>query len=476
MTQPGYAENKEFVNLSKASVSNIPPAWASKAIFYQIFPDRFCNGDPSNDPNNKVDWDDQPSCYNFFGGDLKGILKRIPYLKQLGVTAIYLNPIFDAPSNHKYDTRDYLKIAPEFGDLWTFKQLVNSLHQEGMKVIIDGVFNHTGDTFWAFQDIIKRGDKSRFKDWYYCREFPIVQGQSPNYECWWNFGTLPKLNHHNPEVARYLFRAIAFWTSIGIDGWRLDVPNEVHMDFWRTFRQLVKSINPEAYIVGEIWDDPFAWLAGDTCDAVMNYKWRESVIRFFASGEISAEQFRMELAGNRSNLSWEFIISTYNLLGSHDTPRFLTICGQDRRKMLAALAFQFTYPGVPALYYGDEIGLYGEKDPDCRKTMYWNENEQDQVILEATKKLTKLRQQYQSLQTGSFHDLYLGDGLFGFVRTGRNEQVLACFNMTRECRLLEVPQEWNKGWEPIYALGCSLSGLNYPEIPPTGVRIFRRSC
>ena len=474
MTQPGYAGSKEFFNPSKASVSNMPPAWASKSIFYQIFPDRFCNGDSSNDPDNKANWNDQPSCYNFFGGDLKGIIKQIPYLKQLGVTALYLNPIFDSPSNHKYDTRDYLKIAPEFGDLWTFKYLVNQLHQEGMKVIIDGVFNHTGDTFWAFQDIIKRGEKSRFKDWYYCRSFPIVQGNSPNYECWWNFGSLPKLNHHNPEVVRYLFRVIAFWTSIGIDGWRLDVPNEVHMDFWRVFRQLVRSINPEAYIVGEIWDDPRGWLAGDTCDAVMNYKWREAVIRYFAREEISAEQFKMELAGNRSNLSWEYVISAYNLLGSHDTPRFLTICGQDRRKMLAALAFQFTYPGVPALYYGDEIGLYGAKDPDCRKTMRWDKEEQDQTILETTGKLAKLRQQHQSLQNGSYHDLYLGDDLFGFVRTGRNEQILVCFNMTRECRLLEVPHEWNKGWEPIYALGCSLSGLSYPEIPPIGVRIFKR--
>ena len=476
MYQPEFmesADNKVTGQLPK--VSSLPPSWASKAIFYQIFPDRFYNGDPHNDPIGKEEWNGQPTCFNFFGGDLKGIIAKIPYLQQLGVTALYLNPIFDSPSNHKYDTRDYLKIAPEFGDFNVFKSLIDQLHFAGMKVIIDGVFNHCGDQFWAFQDILKRGAKSRFKDWYYCREFPVCQGSNPNYECWWNFGTLPKLNHQNPEVVQYLLKVIAFWTSTGIDGWRLDVPNEVHMDFWRIFRPLVKSINPEAFIVGEIWDEPFPWLTGDTCDAVMNYRWRNAVIRYFAKSEISAEQFRMELINNRSNLPWEFIISAYNLLGSHDTPRFLTVCNGERGRMLAALAFQFTYPGVPALYYGDEIGLTGDKDPDCRKTMRWKENEQEQVILKATRQLANLRKEHQALQNGSYYDLHLGNGVFGFIRNGKNEQILACFNMNQDCCCIEVPHEWSNGWEPIYASGCSLSGLSYPEIPPMGVRIFKRS-
>ncbi len=474
MSQTGFANQERFTNNSQPQVPSLPPVWASNQVFYQIFPERFCNGDQSNDPVGKEAWGNSPSCFNFFGGDIKGIINKIPYLQQIGVTALYLNPIFDSPSNHKYDTRDYLSISPEFGDIWTFKSLIDQLHQAGIKIIIDGVFNHTGDTFWAFQDIMKHGAKSRFKEWYHCHSFPISQNP-PNYDCWWNFGSLPKLNHHNPEVVNYLLKVVSFWTSFGIDGWRLDVPNEVHMDFWRVFRKLVKSINPEAFIVGEIWDEPFEWLKGDTCDAVMNYRWRDSVIRYFVQGGISAEQFRLELVNNRSNLPWEYITSAYNLLSSHDTPRFITLCGHDSRKFLAATAFQITYPGIPALYYGDEIGMYGDKDPDCRKTMYWSESEQDQNILREVKNLINLRKQYQSLQSGSYHDVHLGEGIFGFVRSGKKEQILACFNMSNEeCRCIEVPHEWNNGWEPVFSIGCSLSGLNYPEIPPHGVRIFKR--
>lgn len=475
MLQPGSANYKNAAGCSQSADLSLPPQWVSEAIFYQIFPDRFYNGDHSNDPAGHVAWDSEPGYYNFFGGDLKGIIDKIPYLQQLGVTALYLNPIFDSPSNHKYDTRDYLQIAPEFGNVWTFKNLIEQLHHAGIRIIIDGVFNHTGDSFWAFQDIIKNGPESRFRNWYHCREFPIRQGANPNYECWWNFGTLPKLNHQNPEVVRYLLKVVAFWTSLGIDGWRLDVPNEVGMDFWRIFRRLVKAINPEAYIVGEIWDEPAAWLTGDTCDAVMNYRWREAAIRYFACNEISADQFRMELEGIRSHLPLETVLSAYNLLGSHDTPRFLTICGEERRKSLAAQAFQFIYPGVPALYYGDEIGLTGGKDPECRKTMLWSPHQQDQVILEAAQQLTKLRKQYQALQNGAYHDLHVGHDIFAFVRTGKKEQILACFNMSHHCKRIELPCDWNQGWEPVYAVGSSLASLAYPEIPPLGVRIFKRS-
>jgi len=456
------------------NVPSLPPQWASRSIFYQIFPDRFANGDSSNDPVGTVAWDSQPTYDNFFGGDLQGIIQKIPYLKQLGVTALYLNPIFESPSNHKYNATDYLKIAPEFGDLWTFKKLIAELHQAGMKVIIDGVFNHTGDSFWAFQDVLRRGEESRFKDWYYFKEFPVHQGENPNYECWWGFGTLPKLNHQNPEVIRYLLKVVAFWTSIGIDGWRLDVPNEVPMQFWRYFRKLVKSINPEAFIVGEIWDDAHVWLAGDTFDAVMNYRWRDAVIQYFAQSSISVEQFRGQLASNRHNLPWEYILSAYNLLGSHDTPRFLTLCGGDRRKLLAALAFQFTYPGIPALYYGDEIGLDGNKDPDCRKTMKWNESDQDQVVLEANRTLAKLRHDHEALQTGSYYELYAGDEIFGFVRSSQTEQFLVCINMSSDSRCIRLSSDWETGWEPVYAVSAGLVGLHCPELPSLGVRIFKR--
>lgn len=457
------------------AVSSLPPQWPSQAIFYQIFPDRFYNGDPHNDPANTVAWDEQPTFDNFFGGDLEGIIAKLPYLKELGVTALYLNPVFESPSNHKYNATDYLKIAPEFGDFWTFKKLVDQIHAAGMKVIIDGVFNHTGDSFWAFQDVLRRGNESRFKDWYHFHGFPVCQGNHPNYDCWWNFGSLPKLNHDNPEVVRYLLKVVSFWTSAGIDGWRLDVPNEVKISFWRVFRKLVKSINPEAFIVGEIWDDAHLWLAGDTCDAVMNYRWRDAVIQFFAQGNCSAADFRGQLSAIREGLPWDYTLSAYNLLSSHDTPRFLTLCGGDRRRVLAATAFQYTYPGIPAVYYGDEIGLCGQKDPDCRKTMKWDPAEQDQVLLEAHRQLAKLRNEHPVLQRGSYYELPVGEGIFGFMRRNSEEEFLVCVNASPNCHCIKLPQEWDGGWEPIYAVGSGLSGLNCPELPPLGVRIFRRS-
>jgi cyclomaltodextrinase len=474
MSQSGFLEKAELLESSRRSISKLPPFWASQSIFYQIFPERFYNGDLANDPQNKAAWNASPTNFNFFGGDLQGIINQIPYLKQLGVTALYLNPIFESPSNHKYNTSDYLKIDPALGDLTTFKMLLQRLHAVGIRLIIDGVFNHTGDTFWAFRDVLRRGAESRFKDWYYLHGFPVVQGQNPNYECWWNFGSLPKLNYQNPEVVQYILKIVAYWTSLGIDGWRLDVPNEVVFDFWKYFRRIVKTINPEAFIVGEIWDDPSGWLQGDTCDTVMNYRWREAVLRYFAYGQSSSGQFREELANLRANLPWEIILAAYNLLSSHDTPRFLTLCGGDRYKFMAALVFQFSYPGIPALYYGDEIGIEGDKDPDCRKTMRWERQEQDRVILEATKTLVGLRQKYRALRQGSYSELFLGDSLFAFVRSCGNEQILAVFNMTSNHCVLELPPEWQNGWEPIYTAEPPHSEGNHQEIPPRGARLFKR--
>lgn len=445
-----------------------PPAWAAESVFYQIFPDRFCNGNSQNDPQNIAAWNDAPNCNNFFGGDLEGIMAKLPYLKELGVTAIYLNPVFDSPSNHKYNATDYLKIAPEFGDLATFKKLVAEVHRLDMKIILDGVFNHTGDTFRAFRDVLEYGEKSRFKNWYHFHGFPVQQGQEPNYECWWNFGSLPKLNHDNPEVIRYLLKVVTFWMSTGIDGWRLDVPNEVKMDFWRVFRKLVKSINSEAFIVGEIWDDAHQWLTGDTCDAVMNYCWRDAVIQYFAHNASTVNDFRNRLSINREGLPWEYTLSAYNLLGSHDTPRFLTMCGGDCRKVLVATAFQYTYPGIPTVYYGDEIGLTGGKDPECRKTMKWNPREQNQELLESYRKLGRLRREHSALRTGKYYDLPLNDEIFAFIRYNEQERILVCVNGDRLPHRLDLPLEWREKGRLIYSLG----ELNEGILSASGFRAF----
>jgi cyclomaltodextrinase len=428
------------------------PAWLEDRVFYQIFPDRFYNGDPTNDPAPLTPWGRQPELFNFFGGDLAGIEKKIPYLNDLGINALYLNPIFDAPSNHKYDTRDYLRIAPEFGDLRVYLRLVKTLRQSGIRLLLDGVFNHTGDQFWAFRDLVRRGSASPYQKWYHC-QLPIIQSPQPNYECWWGIGSLPKLNFYTPEVIRYILRVVAFWTLTGIDGWRLDVPNEVRADFWPVFRRLVKALNPEAYLVGEIWEDATAWLQGDKFDAVMNYPLRELIMAFFAKQEMEAAAFDRELANLRARYSEAVTRSMFNLLSSHDTPRFLTVCRGNDRRMLQALLFLFTYPGVPVLYYGDEIGMTGEKDPDCRRTMIWEETRWHREIYQATKALIRLRKTRMALRRGEFKTALTGGrGVYGYWRLYGQDRLLILFNGTE--RMAEVaialPPEGRGYWRPLY--------------------------
>src|SRR5690554_1208835 len=431
------------------------PAWLEDAVFYQIFPERFFNGDPTNDPYPLTPWGKNPQLFNFYGGDLAGIMQKIPYLQELGVNSVYLNPIFDAPSNHKYDTRDYLRISPEFGDFRTYLELLDKLHKSGLRMILDGVFNHTGDQFWAFRDLLARGKKSPYHNWYFCHQYPVCQVPKPNYECWWGIETLPKLNYAESALVRYILRVVAFWTMTGIDGWRLDVPNEIIREFWPVFRRLVKKINPEAYIVGEIWDDATAWLQGDMFDSVMNYPLRNLMVSFFVRGELDAAGFDHALSNLRAQHSPKVTMSMFNLLGSHDTPRFLTLCKGKKERMLLALLFLMTYPGVPVIYYGDEIGMTGEKDPDCRKTMVWNEKLWDQEIFNAAKNLIGLRKSKDALKKGEFRTALAGNnGVFGYWRLYNYSKLLVLMNRTNKLQHVQapLPVELRGAWQKIYPL------------------------
>lgn len=448
------------------------PSWLQETVFYQIFPERFFNGDKMNDPFPLASWGKEPQFHNFFGGDLAGITQKIPYLLDLGVNALYLNPIFDAPSNHKYDTRDYLRIAPEFGDLRSYLRMVDKLHASGIRLILDGVFNHTGDQFWAFRDLLCRGKASPYKGWYHCRHFPVKQTPAPNYECWWGIGDLPKLNFSEPEVLRYLLRAIAFWTLTGIDGWRLDVPNEIAPQFWQVFRNLVKELNSEAYIVGEIWGNAAFWLQGNMFDATMNYPLRDLIISFFARGEMTADEFDRGLAELRTWYAPSVTGSMFNLLGSHDTSRFLTVCQGKRERFLLAVLFLFTYPGAPVIYYGDEIGMTGEKDPDCRKTMIWDETLWENEIRESVKRLVRLRREKTPLKTGGFKTAFTGQsGVYGYWRICDHQRLLVLFNRTGRMKelLLPVPRGVNGIGQRIYPRIGRQTNLEYPiplHLPP----------
>ena len=385
------------------------PAWVGDAVFYQIFPERFANGDTANDPRGVRPWGGRPEHGTFFGGDLAGIIGHLDHIQDLGVTALYLNPIFTAPSNHKYNTTDYMRIDPAFGDEDTFRALIEACHERGIRVILDGVFNHTSVDFFAFADLRRKGERSAYKDWYNVHSFPVGPPNVPNYECWWGYGTMPKLMTGNPAVRAYLFAVTRKWMDLGIDGWRLDVANEVPHDFWVAWRSLVKSINPDAYLCAEIWDNAAPWLKGDEFDGTMNYRFRTVAIDFFASRTLRVSALDSTLTAQRADYGREVNRALLNLLGSHDTERILTMCGGDTASVRQAVLFQMTYPGAPMIYYGDEIGMAGGRDPDCRRTMVWDADAQDQKMLHFFRTMIAVRRGHAVWTRGNFETLHVDD-------------------------------------------------------------------
>ncbi|MFC1679375.1 alpha amylase N-terminal ig-like domain-containing protein [Elusimicrobiota bacterium] len=437
------------------------PSWVEDAVFYQIFPERFANGDPDNDPPGSKPWGSEPELFNFMGGDLQGVLDKLPYLRELGVNAIYFNPIFEAPSNHKYDTADYLKIDPHFGDEALFRKLTEEAGKRGIRVILDGVFNHSGDKFWAFSDIIDKQRDSKYLDWYTVNSFPVTPS-TPTYECWWGFGHLPKLNTTNPDTRKYLMKVAAEWIERGAAGWRLDVPNEVPHEFWVEFRRRVREADPEAYIVGEIWTDALKWLGGDQFDAVMNYVFRSAVLGYFATEQIGLEDFHRQLLEQRHRYPRGALASQFNLLGSHDTERVGTVFKGDMSRLKLAVLFQMTYLGAPVIYYGDEVGLPGGKDPDCRRAFPWDERDQDRELFEHYRKLIRIRKATPELRWGDFEAVLTdaGKNVYAFLREYGEEKTLVILHRgadTVEVRL-SVPEGPRRGgwFRDLY------SGSSYP--------------
>jgi len=405
----------------------IEPNWVRDSIFYQIFPERFYNGDFDNDPPNKVSWTDMPNRNNFFGGDLQGIIQSLDYLQDLGINAIYLTPIFQAETNHKYDTTDYFKIDPHFGDMKIFSCLIKEVHRRKMKVILDGVFNHSGDHHWAFLDAIQKGPASPYWKWYNFYGFPIRKHFRTNYETGGIY-YLPKWNIKNPQVRKYLFRVIRYWTERGIDGWRLDLPSSIDHEFWQDFRILVKGINPEAYLVGEIWGDASAWLQGDEFDGVMNYQIREIILQFFVEKTITADAFDKHLNSMNQNYPPVTQEAMLNLLGSHDTPRIFTLCKGNKEKVKLCIIFLMTYTGAPMIYYGDEVGLRGGNDPGCRKCMPWNIDFQNNEIYKFYQRCIKIRKQHSALRKGSFQTLFAEREIYSFIRKREEETIIIIMN------------------------------------------------
>ncbi|CAH0304742.1 glycoside hydrolase family 13 protein [Peribacillus simplex] len=440
------------------------PEWVKDTIWYQIFPERFANGNPDNDPEDVKPWgSEDPAVDNFFGGDFEGIIEHLDYLENLGINGIYFTPIFHAYSNHKYDTIDYRSIDPQFGTKETLKTLINECHKRNIRVMLDAVFNHSGYYFPPFQDLLEKGEKSKYKDWFHPHSFPLKGGEMPNYETFGFFESMPKLNTANPEVKEYLLEVSAYWIKeFDIDAWRLDVANEVDQPFWREFRTTVKNIKPDLYILGEIWHDSMPWLRGDQFDAVMNYPFTNQVFRLVASQTINAREFTKEMTAIYHSYPTNVFDVTFNLLGSHDTPRIFTDCGEDLARAKLIHAILLTFNGSPCIYYGDEIGLTGGMDPGCRKCMVWEDEKQNTELFNEIKTLILLRKEER---------LLANDGKFKFLDTAGNENIVAYqkYNGERSVVILINPTDVQQSFTlPFDLKGRTLTDLRTKETTQVG--------
>ena len=424
------------------------PYWVQDAVFYQIFPDRFANGDPSNNPPNVQEWGSKPTLWNFQGGDLRGIIQKIDYLLDLGVTALYLNPIFLSPSNHRYSTSDYYTIDPKLGTHADFTALLDAAHSNGLRVVIDGVFNHCSRGFFAFTDLLENGEHSPYKDWFRVKNFPLnayTSGDAENYDAWWNFKSLPKFNTDNPEVRDYIFGVARYWAEQGIDGWRLDVPNEIDDDaFWAEFRRIVKSVNPNLYILGEIWEVDPRWVDDQHCDGLMHYPVRDALLETLNS-QINAAQFGDKVEGLFDAYPKDSINAMYVPLGSHDTERLRFKLDGNLLKAKLAFLFQFAYPGAPAIYYGDEVGVDGGKDPDCRRAFPWDATQWQGDLRPWVQQLIALRKRTPALRRGKYIRLLANDHVYAFARVLGEEKILVAINLSGHEQTLHVPASdlWN---------------------------------
>jgi len=445
------------------------PDWVRDAVFYQIFPDRFARGRNSFNQNMKFEsWDSPPNAYGFKGGDLYGVIDHLDYLQDLGINAIYFNPITASASNHRYHTYDYFHIDPLLGGDEAFRALLDATHKIGIRIVMDGVFNHASRGFWQFHHVLENGSRSPFVDWFYfdpdrlnrLKNWGAYPGEKEQralnrgigsfkaigYDAWWNLPALPKFNTNYPAVREFLFRAAEHWINFGADGWRLDVAAEINDDsFWQEFRRRVKAANPEAYIVAEIWQEARRWLQGDQFDATMNYLVSAALMGLLLKDRIPA--YAYQIGGMQKVLRpytaaefgdrIEYLLGLYqpeinyvqlNLLDSHDTARFLTVAGGDEAALRLAYFFLFTYIGAPCIYYGDEIGIDGGPDPECRKSFNWDEKTWNHGLRSYLMKLAQLRKAEVALRRGTYQRVYSDADVLVYLRKHEKDTLLVVMN------------------------------------------------
>jgi neopullulanase len=447
------------------------PGWVRDAVFYQIFPDRFASSQRVPKPGALEDWDAPPTNHGFKGGDLLGIVEHLDYLQDFGITAIYMTPIFQSASNHRYHTYDYFHVDPLLGGDGALRELLDSAHGRGMRVVLDGVFNHTGRGFWQFHHIVENGAASPYRDWFHLdpevregrRELlPYPPGAVRDdamlgFRAWWGLPALPKLNTDHPDVREFLLSVAEHWLRFGIDGWRLDVPAEIDdAAFWAAFRQRCRAIRPDAYLVGEIWSVAPDWVGPERFDALMDYPLAEAILGYVGGSSLDMAVVQ----GHREYRRWlrpldgagfaarlvellgvydpDVVAVQLNLLGSHDTPRPLTVLGGDRAALRMATLLQCTLPGAPSIYYGDEIGLTGGNDPANRGAFPWDEARWDRDIRIHSEALIALRAAERAVRHGATLTIGAAGPAMGIERRLEADRLVVAVNPGDAALELEV--------------------------------------
>ncbi|HAS74265.1 MAG TPA: alpha-glycosidase, partial [Clostridiales bacterium UBA8960] len=440
------------------------PTWVKDTVWYQIFPERFSNGDKSLDKQDVLPWGSEKEVTNemHFGGDLQGVIDRLDYISDLGATGIYFTPIFESPTTHKYDTIDYYKIDPEFGTNETFKRLVDEAHKRGIRVMLDAVFNHCGFKHPYFQDVVAKGFESDYAQCFHLLREPVINfplnvkgfpappkhmaAGSLNYETFAFTPNMPKWRTSNPLAEKYLLDVATYWiTEYDIDGWRLDVSNEVSHAFWRKFKQVVKAVKPDLFVLGENWDDSNPWLKGDQFDSVMNYEFTYPVWHLLSREAMYADYGVKAFKDNISRLLVTYpkqvAVNMFNLLDSHDTSRLLTMLDHDDRLVKIAFLIQMSFGGSPSVYYGSEVGLFGVHDGN-RQCMVWDDLKQNLDLRAHVKRMIALRKAHDVmkaidlvwLNTDAYPDL------LGYQKGVGRHAVTFLVNLASDSQLVDLAQ------------------------------------
>ncbi len=471
--------------------------WVKGAVIYQVFPDRFARSASAEIAGKFESWDSPETAHGFKGGNLKGAEEKLGHLASLGVTAVYFNPVFASAANHRYHTYDYYRVDPVLGGDAALDSFIKAAHRRGIRVILDGVFNHASRGFFQFNHLLENGEASPYRRWFHPRGWPLKayglgRNEKPNYACWWNLPALPKFNTKNPEVRRFILGVAEYWLKKGIDGWRLDVPFEIDDDaFWREFRRVCKRANPRCYIVGEIWGEARRWLAGDQFDAVMNYQLSAACISYFGGGKLKLthsydgrrlepgdqKQFLADIATLLGRYKYSTTLVQMNMLSSHDTDRMLNTYGGDAGRVKLAAVFSYLFPGAVNLYYGEELGMEGALNAGTRDAMPWGRRSAwNTDLLALYRRLGALRRGNAVIKDGKFGFLgeYCDGDVLAFRRFLPGRQLICFMNNSDRPAAVAVRPAHGRG-RPLLASGAKAKkngGRLLLELRPRGFAVL----